>query len=208
MRTYDGLVHSNGNIVCAVDIETTGEIGGYHEIVQIAVVPLDSFFNPRDDIRPFYQNMRPDHLERVVKQAMRVSGLTLDDLILHAPDSGKVADLLREWFESIDLPVGKKLMPLAHNWPFELRHMEAWLGREEFDALFHYRYRDSMQLAQSVNDLASLMGQKLPFNQIGLGYLANKLGVENLAHHDALNDSIVCGRVYAKLLRKLEEVSL
>ena len=208
MRNYNGLVHANGHVVVAVDIETTGRIAGYHEIVQIAVVPLDSNFEPRADIRPFYQNVRPLHPDRAVKEALQVSGLSLDDLLKHAPESGKVADLLREWFEIFDLPRTKCLMPVAHNWPFELRHLEAWLGREEFGDLFHYHYRDSMTLATAVNDLAAAQGQKLPFHQMGLGYLCRQLGVENLAHHNALNDAIVCGRLYRKLIDALEDFTL
>ena len=37
---YPGLVHLNGCLMAAVDLETTGTRPGYHEIIQIAVVPL------------------------------------------------------------------------------------------------------------------------------------------------------------------------
>ena len=44
VKVYSGLVHLNGNLMAAVDLETTGTQPGYHEIIQIAVVPLDSEF--------------------------------------------------------------------------------------------------------------------------------------------------------------------
>jgi len=71
-----------------------------------------------------------------------------------------------------------------------------------------YDYRDSMTLATAVNDLAAVQGQKLPFHQMGMAYLCRQLGVENLAHHDALNDAIVCGRLYRKLLDTMEDFTL
>ena len=61
---YPGLVHLNGCLMAAVDLETTGTRPGYHEIIQIAVVPLDSDFKPLADVRPFYTLVKPNHPER------------------------------------------------------------------------------------------------------------------------------------------------
>ena len=47
-----GMIHLNGNILCAVDVETTGLEVGFHEIWQIAVLPLDSNIKPNKDILP------------------------------------------------------------------------------------------------------------------------------------------------------------
>ena len=60
----------------------------------------------------------------------------MEDLILHAPSSGKVQDLLVEWWEKLDLPLGKTLVPLAHNWAFEAGFLRAWLGVELTQTLF------------------------------------------------------------------------
>ncbi len=57
---YPGLVHLNGCLMAAVDLETTGTRPGYHEIIQIAVVPLDSDFKPLADVRPFYTLVKPE----------------------------------------------------------------------------------------------------------------------------------------------------
>ena len=61
---YPGLVHLNGCLMAAVDLETTGTRPGYHEIIQIAVVPLDSDFRPLADVRPFYTLVKPEYPER------------------------------------------------------------------------------------------------------------------------------------------------
>lgn len=93
----------------------------------------------------------------------------MEDLILHAPDSGKVADLLVEWWERLDLPFNKTLIPLAHNWAFEAGFLRAWLGMELMQKLFHGHARDAMLYALALNDKAAFMGLPAPFNRVGLG---------------------------------------
>src|SRR3972149_11244301 len=114
-KTYSSLVHLNGNLLASVGLETTGLQAGYHEPIQIAIVPLNSDIKPLD-VRPFYTTIRPNYPERQQTNAGYVHGLKLEDLVLHAPDAGRVQDLMVEWWEKLDLPVGKTLVPLAHNW--------------------------------------------------------------------------------------------
>ena len=54
------LSHLNGNALAAIDIETTGRVGGVNEIVQIAIVPLSLDLEVIPGISPFYQNIKPN----------------------------------------------------------------------------------------------------------------------------------------------------
>jgi hypothetical protein len=54
VKVYPGLVHLNGHLLAAIDLETTGTRPGYHEIIQIACVPLDSDIKPLAGATPFY----------------------------------------------------------------------------------------------------------------------------------------------------------
>ena len=94
----------NGNILAALDIETTGLLDAYHDIVQVAVVPLDNNLDPID-INPFYMDIKPDHPERATPKAMQVNGLSLEELAL-APDRWEVADYFDEWWENLGLGMG------------------------------------------------------------------------------------------------------
>src|ERR1700675_1405592 len=114
-KTYSGLVNLNGNLMAAVDYETTGRRPGYHEIIQIAIVPLNSDLRPLADVRPFYTTMKPLHPERQEGSAGYVHGLDINELVLHAPEPERVQDLLMEWLAKLELPFGKMLVPLAHN---------------------------------------------------------------------------------------------
>jgi DNA polymerase III epsilon subunit-like protein len=187
--------------MAAIDFETTGLIAGWHEIIQIAVVPLDADLRPNKDIRPFYQNLAPKFPERQeLGGAGTIHGLDLNNLILNAPSSEKVADLLVDWWERLDLPAQKCLVPLAHNWAFESSFGKAWLGDALFNEMFHSHARDGMLLAGSLNDRAAFAGEPVPYALVGLISLAEHFGIVHDNPHDALNDCVAEAEVYRSLL--------
>jgi DNA polymerase III epsilon subunit-like protein len=201
VKIYSGLVHLNGSLLAAVDLETTGTQPGWHEIVQIAVVPLDSDIKPLADVRPFYTHVKPKHPERESAMARHKHKIPMTELILHSPESERVADWLVEWVEKLRLPFHKCLVPLAHNWAFESGFLKAWLGVEMTDSIFHSHARDGMLYAISLNDKAAFAGEPPPFNRVGLGSLCRKLNIVNTNPHDALSDCLAEAEVYRALLR-------
>lgn len=199
-KTYSGLVHLNGNLLASVDLETTGLEAGYHEPIQIAVVPLNSDIRPLEGVRPFYTTIKPEFPERQEARAGYVHGIKLEDLVLHAPDAGKVQDLLVEWWEHLDLPFGKTLIPLAHNWAFESRFLQAWLGLELASTLFHGHARDAMLYALALNDKAAFMGLPVPFPRVGLESICKHFKIVNANPHDALCDAKAEAECYRAML--------
>lgn len=187
--------------MAAIDFETTGRRPGYSEIIQIAILPLDADFRPLDSVRPFYINIKPAHPERAERGAFNVHGLDIDMLLLHAPEQDRAVDLLYEWFNRLDLPQNKVIVPLAHNWAFESAFLKGWLGPDMVDQMFHSHARDSMLLAIALNDRAYTLGEKLPFSRVSLPALCAQLGVTNDNAHDALADCKATAEVYRRLLR-------
>lgn len=201
MKAPSSLLNLDGHMLVAVDVETTGRLAGYHEIIQIAVVPLTSSIEPVPNVNPFYMDIAPEHPERVEHNASMVHGLDIATLMDNCPDGWRVADLFDEWFQSLDLPFNKRLVPLAHNWAFERGFLTHWLGIESMNQFFHFHPRDSMLFALSINDAANFHGYPTPFPYVGLGAMCKKFGIEIVKAHDTLADSIAEAKLYKALLQ-------
>lgn len=195
-----GLITFDKHLLCAVDLETTGLLAGYHEIVQICVLPLDENIEPRQDISPFYMNVKPFYPERASAMAMKVNGLSLNDL-QGAPSSAQVIDCLHEWFEELNLPLNRRIVPLTQNAPFDIAFLKCWMGNEDYDSVFLRRGRDTMFAAAYLNDQAAYQNKTIPFTTVGLKNLCEKFGIDISGHHDALADCIATAKVYRELLR-------
>lgn len=196
---YSAFPHLNGNLLAAVDFETTGAIPGYHEPVQIAVLPLDSECRPLEGVRPFYSLIQPQFPERADPVSMGVHKLSFQELE-EAPHPSKVADWLIEWFDRLDMPIERNIVPLAANWPFECGFLLSWLGEPLMRKLFSPLYRDVMVLALGINDRSFFAAEKCTFNRVGLKHLCDHFGVVNQKPHDALSDCLAEAEVYRHLV--------
>jgi len=199
-RSYRSLPHHNGNLLASVDLETTGTHLGYHEIIQVAIQPLDIDYEPHPTLRNFTCYMRPLFPERADPLAMRVNQLSLKDLETAAhPD--EVEDALIDWKNKLGLPIDRRMIPVAHNWPFEKGMAGLWLGVPLLDEIFMGIARDSQALALGINDMAAYQGKEIPFKEVNLKWLSNYFGIVNPRPHDALPDAITGARVYAALTK-------
>jgi DNA polymerase III alpha subunit (gram-positive type) len=106
-----------------------------------------------------------------------------------------------EWFERLDLPFKKSLVPMAHNWAFESSWLKEWMGVTLFDDIWYSHARDGMLLAIAINDKAAFRGEAIPFNRVGLASLCNKFNIVNANAHDALADALAEAEVYRALLQ-------
>lgn len=194
--------HWNSNIVCAIDIETSGKDPAKHDILQIAVVPLKGDFTPDYNIGAFEMRMAPIKKEEdVEKDAMRTNRLDWRELQSTALDPYKVAELFEEWWGRLKLPFRKSIIPLAHNYTFEYKFLHEWLGPAAMEYYF-FQFRDTMALANSLNDYADWTTQPYPYPKTDLGYLCTVLNVENYKPHDALADSLATAECYRKMMQR------
>jgi DNA polymerase III alpha subunit (gram-positive type) len=200
IKIPNSLVNLGGNLLCAVDVETTGRMAGYHEVIQIGVQPLTSEIRPMTDVMPFYMDIAPDHPERAEATATAVHGLNIDNLVANAPSQSKAADLFDEWFQRLNLPFKKQIVPLAHNYPFERGFLTHWLGMETFQQIWHFHPRDTMLFAININDACAYHGKTPPYKYVGLGSMCAryKITIENA--HDALCDARAEGELYRRML--------
>lgn len=197
---HNAPVHLNGDIFCAVDTETTGPDPQLHSIIEICILPLNGDYSMNKTVLPFNTLMQPIQGKLIEHEALAKNKIDLASVYLNSLDAYKVADLLVEWFERLQMNVGKRIVPIAHNWPFDRAFLIEWLGIKTFELLFSFNYRDSMALAGSINDRADMNNQKIPFPKYGLSYLAKQFNIENPDPHRALGDCYTTAAVYKQLL--------
>lgn len=195
------LPHLNGNPLAAIDVETTGRVGGYHEIIQIAIVPLTLDLEIPKRVKFFYHNMQPLYVDRVEPRAVGMRNVSVDDLLINAPLPERVLDYLLEWFSKLPLAHGRRLTPLAHNWAFDASFLIPWLGPDLYTSLFNPLPRDTMTLALTLNDRAAMGGYPAPFQSVRLGSLCRQFGVVNPNEHNALADAMATAKLYGAMMR-------
>jgi DNA polymerase III epsilon subunit-like protein len=193
--------HCNGNLLAAVDVETTGINPLAHDVWQVGILPLNRDLEPMKGVHPFYMSMKPQRPENINYNAVKISRFNFLDLMKYAVEQDYAADLLDTWLAGLNLPLGKKIMPIWSNGHFDRDFLTAWLGCELYNQIFHGHTRDTQELAVAINDRFALAGKDLPFNRVGLNSLAPVLGIENENPHDALSDCLTTAAVYKALLR-------
>lgn len=200
------MQHWNGNQLCAIDIETSGLDPHWHEILQIAILPLDSNIQPRKDVLPFYIKMIPYHPERADEKALRVSSVKLPDATLNGFDQEAAKDLLEEWVDKLGLPMRKggwtqcQIMPLVQNGLHDIPFIKRWLGLELYEQFFHPHVRDTMIAALFANDVAGMHVEKIPYPKVNLSYLCSQLKFKRHRAHDALQDCLATAEVYRRMI--------
>src|SRR4051812_11412468 len=110
----NAAVHLNGNIMCAVDVETSGLKAGFHDIWQIAIIPVGPDLEVNKNLPYFTAKMQLRRPQNADPQAMSQAQLT--DILNNGAEPDRVEERLREWFEKLPLVPGKKIVPLGHNY--------------------------------------------------------------------------------------------
>ena len=201
------MEHWNGDQMCVLDIETTGLKPGWHEIIQIALLPLDSNIKPRKDVMPFYIEMAPDFPERIDKEAMSVSQLKMADVVLRGHDQEKSKDLLVEWVKKLGLPctkygTPKRIIILGHNVSFDKGFVLQWLGADLYNEIFDARSRDTMTTGCYLNDCAGMHAETIPYFKVNLAWMAKCHNIIQDRAHDALQDCMVTAEIYRHQLTR------
>lgn len=195
-----GVIHLNGNLLCAVDCETSGDDPGYHDLLKLAVLPLSHALEPWYLHKPFEMELKPKRPENYDPTDKKVNRLLFCHAQTHGMDPDRAADLFEEWVAKWNLAPGKMISPLAQNWPHDRGFLIDWLGKRGFSDFFDARYRDTMSLANAINDREDMKIEPAPFTRIGLKNLCAYFCIDNPHPHDPLSDCIATAAVYKKLL--------
>jgi DNA polymerase III epsilon subunit-like protein len=195
------MIHLNGNMLCAVDVETTGEIPGHHDMWQVCFLPLNEKLEPSKEVLPFYMDLLIKRPENVNLEAIKNQHRFIESQ-KGGVDPWFAADLFDEWFQKLNLGFRKMISPLAQNWVFDRGFVADWMGNESFNQYVDARYRDTMVAALYLNDAADFAVEQTPFPKVNLAYLCSQLKIEHDKAHDALADCVVTAEIYRKMVMR------
>ena len=184
---------------CSVDFETGGLQPYFHPALTVAIVPLKADFTPDEDATPFLSKIRPDDMDRVDPGALKVNGLTMEE-IADFPPRKETVKAFFEWAAEFG-----KFSPLAQNWAFDKGFFMAWLDPGNVapnvsSKYLDYRARDLQRVVMYANDRAEAKGQPFPFNSTSLNKIPGILGITNPAPHTAYGDAVTTALCYSKLV--------
>lgn len=180
-------------IKCVIDCETTGLDRHQHDLIQLAIVPINDKLEPIKEIL----NIRVKALtpETACQFALQINGL--DPMMGLSIEESKSA-----FYSWLNANMIERITPIAFNYAFDFLFIEKWLTAcgLQYKDYFHYAQRDIFVLANCANDSRRLKGMKTLFSSTSLGSICNTFGIEHSTAHDALSDCYLTLEVYKKLL--------
>ena len=191
--------HHNGCMLCAIDIDTTGPDPWFHEILNIAIIPLDSEMRPSKEVLPYALSLTPEYPERIAKATKKIVTSTE-----HSMDKMSAIDLFDKWVEKLKLPTTKwgtpkKIMPLSHSYVTKQPFITRWMTQEFYDIHFSSSYRDTQVTAAYLNDQTAFHGRVVPYSKIELSWVAHQCHVEHRASEGVLQRARTCAETYRAL---------
>lgn len=195
------LQNLNGHLLCAIDTETTGHSPGFHDMIEVAIIPLNYDLKPDNNILPYCVDLMPLRPQNAAEDAMRVNKRKITELMVKGMDPFLAADRFMEWFENLKLGYNKRIMPLGCNWPFDRAFIMEWLGPLTYNLIFDSQYRDIQVAGTFMNDMDGWRGRDFSYPKLNLSYLCTQLDVQRYRLHSAVDDARVTAECYRKMIQ-------
>ena len=170
--------------LCFVDIETTGTIFNYHEIVDIGAIKASP---DGEIIGRFEKKFQPKFPDRITPTAKKINNYNAEDWKGAKPLSIETWNSLIEFWENC--------IPVCHNPSFERAFITlAALSHQIENIGLDYHWSGTESLAWQL-----YMDRKIP--KLSLSSIANYFDIESEPYpHTAINGANQCCEVYRKLI--------
>jgi len=177
-------------IFAAIDLETTGLNAARHEILDIAIVPLNADFTVSAAIPEFTARVKAEHPETAEAEAMQVNRLNPHE----GESREKVTADIRYWLADNGI---ESITPVGQNLDFDLSFIAK--GFPELSKVIRRHGRDSMRLALAINDISIRETGEPKFPNVSLRALKESLGIFGDVTHQAFEDAKDAAAVYQRL---------
>ena len=179
-------------LMAHLDVETTGLVPGYHEMIDAGFVYTDLEGNVVDQL---YVRIQPEHPERLSPGAQKVTGF--DAAKWQERKALSTHDAIQSIFEfHRRIAAGKHVLLTTFNSQFDTAFLDALLRRENrsWREMYHYFVLDIPSMAWS-----------LGFRDLTYGGITARLGVADEPHatedHTGIADALLNVRIYQALLK-------
>lgn len=201
---FFGMQHLNNNLICAMGYDTTAADPDIGELIEFACVPIDHRLQIHSKLTLFNMKLRPESLATIDWRHCRATIPEVSAMAHSAFDRDKVADFFWQWFEQMDLPRGKRIIPLGYKYPILRTWLIQWLGWERYHEIFSEDYRDLLVAAHLINDRADMRAQPLTFAKQDLKWLGKQMNVELMEIGGSpLDDCRTIIETYKRMLQTL-----
>jgi hypothetical protein len=162
-QEHQNARHVGQNLQCVFELTTTGPYPGYHDILELRVLPVDVDFRPSKVFFPMCLKMLPRRTDNIITgNSKHHKGLTIPLLKEHldiAHDPEIAADLFHAWYKSLKLEMFARIYPLAFNWVKTSAFLNDWLGFHDGVPILHdyidpVKYRDIVSQVHFLQDVA------------------------------------------------------
>lgn len=176
---------------CVIDCETTGLDPALHDIIEIAIVPVDGKFEQIGSV--FNQRIKALTPETASACALAINQL-------NPCEGAEHKESLNLFYDWMNLNCIERIAPIGFNYAFDKGFILKWLGTDQYNQSFHYIIRDAHTLAIAYNDSRIIRGQKPMTTSTSLGKLCDHFGLDHSKAHSAIQDCYLTLKIYKNLL--------
>lgn len=165
-------------LILSIDTETTGLDPKFHEVIQLAIVPILNFQELTSE--SLVIRLQALHPQRMTEKVKKIHNLNPTEGVYFKEGW----NTFMEYVQSLISTYGvEKVHALGHNWQFDKGFIEESIGTENYESMFFRDYFDT-----KINEF-------LIMNVIGYDKSTSllpsceRLGIKLERHHDALCDA-------------------
>jgi hypothetical protein len=194
------MTHLNSNSLVSIAIETTGDNPRLHDVCFICIVLLDNYIKPSTQIVPFYTAIQPFRPENIDPETASISPTKLNNAMIHGIAPSLAADRLEEWVKLLDMPEGKRIVPIVHGWERIHSFLREWLGFHNCKHLISEEARDLRTAALYLNDCLNHRAKPMMYTKVLPSFIGQAHNIQWLVYADVMEKALKQAEIYRLML--------